>query len=34
MKIGFNLLLWTTFLSEKDFHIIDKLKNEAKYSHI
>ena len=27
MKIGFNLLLWTTFLSEKDFHIIDKLKN-------
>ena len=27
MKIGFNLLLWTTNLSEKDFHILDKLKN-------
>ncbi len=26
MKIGFNLLLWTTHLVEKDFHILEKLK--------
>ena len=27
MKIGFNLLLWTTNLVEKDFHLLEKLKN-------
>jgi len=27
MKIGFNLLLWTTNLVEKDFHILKKLKD-------
>ena len=27
MKIGFNLLLWTTHLVEKDFHLLEKLKN-------
>ena len=26
MKIGFNLLLWTTNLVEKDFHLLEKLK--------
>ena len=26
MKIGFNLLLWTTHLIEKDFHLLDKIK--------
>ena len=26
MKIGFNLLLWTTHLVEKDFYILEKLK--------
>ena len=27
MKIGFNLLLWTTHLVEKDFHLLEKLKS-------
>ena len=27
MKIGFNLLLWTTNLVEKDFHLLEQLKN-------
>ena len=27
MKIGFNLLLWTTNLVEKDFHLLEKLKD-------
>ena len=27
MKIGFNLLLWTTNLVEKDFYILEQLKN-------
>ena len=27
MKIGFNLLLWTTNLVEKDFYLLEKLKN-------
>ena len=26
MKIGFNLLLWTTNLEEKDFYLLEKLK--------
>ena len=26
MKIGFNLLLWTTNLGLKDFHLLEKLK--------
>ena len=26
MKIGFNLLLWTTNLVEKDYHLLEKLK--------
>ena len=26
MKIGFNLLLWTTHLIEKNFHILEKIK--------
>ncbi len=26
MKIGFNVLLWTTFVTEKDFHLFEKLK--------
>ena len=27
MKIGFNLLLWTTHLVEKDFYLLEKLKS-------
>ena len=27
MKIGFNLLLWTTNLVEKNFHLLEQLKN-------
>ena len=27
MKIGFNLLLWTTHLVEKNFHLLEKLKS-------
>ena len=27
MKIGFNLLLWNTNLVEKDFHLLEKLKD-------
>ena len=27
MKIGFNLLLWTTNFVEKDFHLLEKLKD-------
>ena len=26
MKIGFNMLLWTTHITEKDFHLLDTLK--------
>ena len=26
IKVGFNLLLWTTHLVEKDFHLLEKLK--------
>ena len=27
MKIGFNLLLWTTHLVEKNFYLLEKLKS-------
>ena len=27
MKVGFNLLLWTTHLVEKDFYLLKELKN-------
>ena len=26
MKIGFNVLLWTTNLVEEEFHLLEKLK--------
>ena len=34
MKIGFNMLLWSTNLVEDEFHLLEKIKQDQRKVHL